>query len=278
MNIHYLKSWEHFKEIAEETSKDGPNGPNIFRGQADEDWDLSPSLTRIFNNHSIDHVSAIEIERKILFRFQELSKNQDEFCRNLRSLDFLSWWEIMQHHSLPTRLLDWSKSPYAAIFYAVNSYPETNGAFIIMTASNLHDIQSIRSREDENKPQINNFIQIDKSVRLEEYEKVMTIITCPTPTERMKSQSSSFSLSSEITEPHDITADNIVFSRIGNPPEEKYSIFDKYIIPKNLKKDFLSKLNEIDINASTLFPDTRVIDELKKELDLIIKDLLDRYN
>ena len=240
---------------------EGLNGPNIFRGQADEDWKLSPSLTRSLNERGYSPQTALIAENRILKEFQGRYKDIDAYCKALRTTDLLSWWEIMQHHSVPTRLLDWTKSPQVALHFAVSSLPEKNGALFIMDAGHLQWIQSTRARDPEEKPNWSAFEELNKSVNGDSYEKSMVVISSPTPTTRMSSQHSSFTISTEILESHDITGDGIVFGKCINLSGSDPSIFSKFVIPSYLKKMFAEKLMEEGFYSKSLFPDSRIMDE-----------------
>jgi len=261
MNLLKITSWKQFVNWADEWTKEGPNGPNLFRGQADESWPLSPSLTRRFEKEGYDHAQALRIEMLILNEFQHRYGEQDAHCKTLRKNDVLSWWEIMQHHSVPTRLLDWSKSPYAALFFAVSSSHDVDGAFYIVDAGYLQWIQCIRAKDPENKPNQAAFQELNSSVNGHSYEKSMVVITAPSPTSRMNAQHSSFTLSTEILESHDIAGDDIVFERCSNRQEVNPSIFDKFTVPSTLKREFVESLRKEGITKEILFPDSRVMDE-----------------
>ena len=85
----------------------------------------------------------------------------------------------MQHHSVPTRLLDWSKSPHASLFFAASGSPEKNGAFYIMDAGHLQWIQATRAKDPEDKPNLRAFKELNKSINGHSYEKSMVVKITP---------------------------------------------------------------------------------------------------
>jgi len=274
MILRQIESWEQFVASSKKWTEEGPNGPNIFRGQSDESWALVPSLTRRFEKKGYDNKKAHKVEGIILHEFQNRYCDIDDHCKQLTMTDALSWWEVMQHHSVPTRLLDWSKSPHASLFFAVSGSPEKNGAFYIMDAGHLQWIQATRAKDPKDKPNWKAFQELNKSVNGNSNEKSMVVITAPFPTSRMNAQDSSFTLSTEILESHDITGDDITFGRCANQAEVNPSIFYKFIVPSTLKSYLLKKLEEEGFTQDTLFPDSRIMDDDSEEFLEIIEQII----
>jgi hypothetical protein len=85
-----------------------------FRGQARSSWSLVPSLYRRID----DVAAALDVEARTHLEFDNRSRMVAErfSVRNKWELLFL-----MQHHRLPTRLLDWSRNLLIGVFFAIQS-------------------------------------------------------------------------------------------------------------------------------------------------------------
>jgi len=85
-----------------------------FRGQSDLTWKLLPSIARIGG--------GIQAEMALMKRFKQ---NAGPFLATRPTCD-AEWFMLMQHHRVPTRLLDWTESPLVALYFAVSDN-ETEG-------------------------------------------------------------------------------------------------------------------------------------------------------
>lgn len=274
MYIEEIKDWDHFAHIAERLTRLGPEGPNIFRGQANHEWPLRSSLTRILVKQNINLESGLEIEKKSVQAFQEKAHLFEPSIKDIRKNDILSWWEWMQHYGAPTRLLDWTISPYVALYFAVENLEQVNtdAALFQFDAGHLSFVMDIRHKEDGGAAQY-PLQNIGLSLNGKEYEKSIAVIGNPLPSNRMAAQKSSFTVCTELLEDHDKVADSVVFDPVHGG--EGKSIGTKYIVNRKLKHQFLANLEMMNITASTLFPG---IDGLGKSVRELIGVLLWRGN
>ena len=105
-NLYGLIGAVHQAQIGLATS------PDIWwRGHSNEDWSLVAGVHR--------EKRTDNYERNIANRFYNSAQTRHSRCPAAN--DYAGWLFLMQHYGLPTRLLDWSKSPLIAAFFVVNN-------------------------------------------------------------------------------------------------------------------------------------------------------------
>lgn len=108
-----VHSWSELREIL-----DGKKFRSwAFRGQTNAEWGLESSLTRHLKAARVDRDHWPDQEERILRIFRRKSHLYLNLLPNPR--DSFQWLALMQHHGAPTRLIDFTWSPYVATFYAL---------------------------------------------------------------------------------------------------------------------------------------------------------------
>lgn len=92
----------------------------IYRGHADADWRLESSLERAIGRERWTGANAQRFEEFSLRKFRPKFHLYDQ--ANTAPKTKLEWLALMQHHGVPTRLLDFTESPYVALYFALESY------------------------------------------------------------------------------------------------------------------------------------------------------------
>ncbi len=92
----------------------------IYRGHANSEWSLQSSLERVLGDRWAD---ARTFEDVSLERFKAKFHLYDR--ENIAPDSKLAWLAVMQHYGVPTRLLDFTESPYVALYFALEAYQVT---------------------------------------------------------------------------------------------------------------------------------------------------------
>lgn len=94
----------------------------IYRGQGNADWPLATSLARMVSNHHpnyIDDAITASYEQRIMDDFQWKYPSYEK--GHIPALhESVEWLSLMQHYGSPTRMLDFSRSMYVALFMAID--------------------------------------------------------------------------------------------------------------------------------------------------------------
>lgn len=103
-----------------------------FRGQPDSSWGLTPGVYRDGFVAGNGEPARLQKERHLTQDFGVMSAGLLSGSRNDAELYFLQ-----QHYRMPTRLLDWTTNPLAALHFAVTSHQGIDGNLFMMDAGRL---------------------------------------------------------------------------------------------------------------------------------------------
>jgi hypothetical protein len=117
-----LTSWSSFFDFLETAvfhASIASKHNYIWRGQRRTDWSISSSLDRLFQKLSLLPAAPDVLERQSrehLESFKYAARGRRG--PNPASLLENEWWALGQHFGLATPLLDWTRSPFAAAYFA----------------------------------------------------------------------------------------------------------------------------------------------------------------
>jgi hypothetical protein len=109
----------------------------LFRGMRSPRWRLEASFDRTFRH--IEAARRAKLFDLLVDSFREACRDHglpEDLCGDDRRLIALG-----QHHGLPTRLLDWSSSPYVAAFFAYQDMlvaPGDEDSHVVLWALHRH--------------------------------------------------------------------------------------------------------------------------------------------
>lgn len=117
-----LQSWAQFHEFVTDGEFNKPHW--IFRGQRSAAWLLESTLTRELKKRGGNtEAETIVNKHREQFRYA-IRGRRGPYPADIEESNLL--WALGQHHGLATPLLDWTTSPYVALFFVyAENRPET---------------------------------------------------------------------------------------------------------------------------------------------------------
>jgi type I restriction enzyme M protein len=98
--------------------------PYLFRGHGDLRWELEPVIDRQDFSDTRTSITRADHERLVFEEFKRLAvPHLPQLPRD--DWEFLA---LARHHGVPTRLLDWTENPLAALFFAVEALRQADSA------------------------------------------------------------------------------------------------------------------------------------------------------
>jgi hypothetical protein len=240
MKIVIINTWQEFCDaIANRNYREW-----LYRGQSNSNWTLQSSLYRtITRNTRIRNVNAKrkavlireKYEKEIISHFvkaahlylsatPEKNKNFD-------------WLSVMQHYGAPTRMLDFSFSPFVALFFAIIDIQNEAAVYCIK----YHEIIDIdKSYYNDIEKKYNSIMETQadlKNTILVPFEPSFT-------NERLLAQQGAFLIPNTLNFSHD--------EILHYYQNDKFVI--KLIIKESAVRKMLEELMLMNISYSNLFP------------------------
>jgi hypothetical protein len=232
--------------------------PFVFRGLSDKTFPLETSLMRLGGPYW-------QLEQHLLRNFRKYALSVGG--------ELGSFWHLLavaQHHGLPTRLLDWTYSPYVALHFATASHERFNvdGVIWVVDFEKVHQrlpgelhnllrsegaqaftvelLTSLRQGKDSPTSEESTFHKVIETLtefdQLGAREEFLLFFEPPSIDDRIVNQ---FALFSVMPNPR---------RRIDEWLAANPDLFHRIIIPHSLMWECRDKLDQCNITERVLFP------------------------
>lgn len=265
-------SWRECSEWLRELQ-----GSWCFRGQRESSWSLDTSLDRAVkveysraNSSGLFHLDREIEQRELVLRFQQQAHYH---LGNLPAIDDSGGWlALMQHHGVPTRLLDWTMSPHVALYFAVADEPQeansavwgldlhwlhTNGRETLGSEPSTSLTDHVQTRTDHTNRLIREtempvIVQIDPLAKSERMVAQQGLLLCKLFHQTWFSQ--------------------ILMTMMIHPDVSDQPVLRKLMVEKGLRIELLKRLREMNIHSASLFPGIDGVGKsLKLDLEIKVK-------
>ena len=242
-NVMRVATWAELHERLYESSWKAPLGrfrsSFAYRGVGRIDYSLETSLARLGG--------AEELERHMLRNFRKYAQREA-----VPQDSVWNWLAVAQHHGLPTRMLDWTYSPYVALHFATEDveafasdaviwcvdYSVTNGLLpyrlkqvLADEGSDVFTAEMLATRDLTWSPEVTTLPL-----------PFVTFLEPPSLDERIINQFALFSLLSGPS------------TRFDTWLESHPQAWRKIILPAELKWEVRDKLDQANITERVLYP------------------------
>jgi hypothetical protein len=211
----------------------------VYRGESDAANELTTSLMRLGGDYA-------SVEQHLLRSFRKYAPQ-----RSVQVDSVWNWLALAKHHSLPTRLLDWSYSPYVALHFVTASASrfDVDGAVWMVDFVQAQEQlpKALRKAlEEEGGNAFTAETLATAAPTLRDFDRLgddfVVFFEPPSLDERIVNQYGLFSL---MPDPD---------SRLDRWLEAHPELVRRIVVPAGLKWELRDKLDQANVTERVLFP------------------------
>lgn len=240
----HIRSWNELHERLYEgawNEKIGRFRPTLaYRGMADAEADLKSSLMRLGGSYDQQEGHLLRNFRRYALPSTQLPDSP------------WNWLAMAQHHGLPTRLLDWTHSPYVALHFATETVEQFDIDGVVWcldyTKTNRflpRQLQHLLKEEGSDLLTVDMLNRVAPTLHAFDRLTARTYVALwepPSLDDRIVNQYALFSLLSSPKMPLDVWL------------ERHPDCYRRIILPASLKWEIRDKLDQANITERVLFP------------------------
>ncbi len=214
-----------------------------FRGLSDASYRLETTLMRLGGDY-------VKLERHLLRNFRKYA-----FRAVVERDSLWHWLSVAQHFGLPTRILDWTYSPFIAMHFATANIDKfhLDGVIWAVNYVKAHELlpQFLRDRLEEEGANVMTLQLMNESINslkaldaldARSGEMVVIFFEPPSIDDRIVNQ---FAFCSVMSDPSLVLDDWL---------ETHPELARKIVVPASLKWEIRDKLDQANVNERVLFP------------------------
>lgn len=239
-----VSSWSELHELLFADSWKEPlrrfRSSFAFRGVSSADYSLQTGLSRLAG-------ATDELERHMLRAFRKYARREA-----VPQDSIWSWLAVAQHHGLPTRLLDWTYSPYVAMHFATEHLDEFDVDGVIWcvdyAATNrylpdpLKDVLAAEGSDVFTAEMLAAAVPTLRDFDALSRDRFVAFLEPPSLDERIVNQFALFSLVSNAS------------ARLEAWLVEHPHCYRRLVVPASLKWEVRDKLDQANVTERVLYP------------------------
>lgn len=223
-----LASWKYFHDYVTQQFLGFPSF--VWRGQREASWSLQSSFDRLVTTPDAKQRNQLALQHLARFKMAARGRRGVTPAKIEHESE---WWALAQHNGMATPLLDWTESPFVALYFAFEKDVGKKGA--VRAVWGLSSVtKKNREINEAGEEHLNPLLE---TVRPMQDENV-----------RLVSQAGLFTQL-----PPGITVDGWIRRNFAG--DDGFTRLVKIEIPDTGREDCLLTLNRMNINHLSLFPD-----------------------